>query len=156
VRAPPRRAALADPRAAYVVTIDIGGAKELHPVNKQDVGRRIAQAARHIVYGEKIPSSGPKPVSATRRNGQILVSFADVAGSLAAVSGNPNAFEVCEAARGACHFVNARIDGIDQVVLDVPPQITPTRVRYCWGDSPVCTLSDKSELPATPFELALP
>jgi sialate O-acetylesterase len=156
VREAQRRAALADSHAAYVVTIDLGAAKELHPVNKQDVGRRIAQAARHIVYGEKIPPSGPRPVAAARHNGQISVSFTDVTGGLAAVSGNPNAFEVCEAARGACRFVNARIDGNDRVVLDIPPQVTPTRVRYCWGDSPVCTLSDQSELPATPFELAVP
>lgn len=155
VREAQRRAALADPHASYVVTIDIGGARELHPVNKQDIGRRIAQAARHIVYGEKIPPSGPKPAAVTRRGAELVVSFADVTGGLAAVSGNPNAFEVCEAARGSCHYVNARIEGGEQVVLDVPPQVTPSRVRYCWGDSPVCTLSDTSEAPATPFELAV-
>ena len=154
VREAQRRAALADPRAATVVTIDIGGARELHPVNKQDIGRRIAQAARHIIYGEKIPPSGPRPVSAARRDGQLVVSFADVTGGLTAISGNPNAFEVCEAARGTCRFVNAQIRGND-VLLDVPPQVTPSRVRYCWGDSPVCTLSDTSELPATPFELVV-
>src|SRR5262249_51831009 len=67
VREAQRRAALGDTHAAYVVTIDLGAARELHPVNKQDIGRRIAQAARHIVYGEKIPPSGPRPVTAARQ-----------------------------------------------------------------------------------------
>jgi sialate O-acetylesterase len=32
---------------------------------------------------------------------------------------------------------------------------TASRVRYCWGDSPVCTLTDASGLPAAPFEVPI-
>jgi sialate O-acetylesterase len=30
-----------------------------------------------------------------------------------------------------------------------------TRVKYCWGDGPICTLYDESGLPAGPFELPI-
>jgi sialate O-acetylesterase len=41
------------------------------------------------------------------------------------------------------------------VQLSIPNAMSPTRVRYCWADSPVCTLFDLSELPAGPFELRI-
>src|SRR5262249_30900509 len=53
-----RRAVAADPHTALTVTIDIGEPGELHPPNKQDVGRRLARAARHLIYGEAITPSG--------------------------------------------------------------------------------------------------
>jgi sialate O-acetylesterase len=41
----------------------------------------------------------------------------------------------------------------DRVALHVRADESPTRVRYCWADSPVCTLFDESRLPAGPFEI---
>jgi len=81
------------------------------------------------------------------RNGDgVAISFKDVTGSLTAYNGEPNAFELCDAA--SCSWARASLkDG--QVVLAG----VGTRVRYCWGDSPICTLSDASGLPAGPFEL---
>jgi sialate O-acetylesterase len=56
-----RRAVANDSHAALAVTIDIGDRQELHPPNKQAVGRRLALAARRLVYGK----SG-LPAGATR------------------------------------------------------------------------------------------
>ncbi len=61
-----RRAVAADGNAGLAVTIDIGNRDDIHPANKQDVGRRLARAARHVVYGEKLSASGAQPVSAAR------------------------------------------------------------------------------------------
>ena len=53
-----RRAVAADGNAGLAVTIDIGNRDDIHPTNKQDVGKRLARAARHVVYGEKMSAVG--------------------------------------------------------------------------------------------------
>ncbi len=66
VREAQRRTVEADRNAALVVTIDIGDPKVLHPANKQEIGRRLAIAARHQVYGDACtrPAPAPPPRSA--------------------------------------------------------------------------------------------
>ena len=152
VREAQRKAALADAHAGYIVTIDIGEPLVLHPTNKQEVGRRLATAARHVVYGEDIHPSGPMPKTARAEKGKVVVSFGDITGALVSYSGAPNAFELCGASQASCRYADAHIKG-DNVVLDNAAHAS--RVRYCWGDSPICTLSDGSGLPTTPFELPI-
>ena len=53
------RRTLALPATAQAVTIDIGNADDIHPRDKQEVGRRLALAARHVAYGESLVYSGP-------------------------------------------------------------------------------------------------
>jgi len=151
VREAQRRAAEADTHAALVVTVDIGDPKLLHPANKQEVGRRLSIAARHLVYGEPLAPSGARVVSARRSGDAVTVAFRDVTGALSAYNGQPNAFELCDATTN-CHWARAALAG-DHVTL--PDAGNATRVRYCWGDSPVCTLSDGSALPAGPFEIPI-
>ena len=147
-----RHAVEADTNAALAVAIDIGDRTDIHPANKQEVARRLARAARHLVFGEKVTPSGPRPLSATRAGERVIVRFGDVDGTLVAYSARgPIAFELCSANGAACRFVDARIDG-DTVTLDAAGGAAG-RVRYCWGDSPVCTLYDGAGLPAVPFEL---
>ena len=156
VRDGQRRAVENDAHAGLAVAIDIGEPYELHPANKQELGRRLARAARHVVYGEAIAPSGPWPASAQREGSNIVVTFRDVEGALLARSGKgPTAFELCPAEAGACRYVDASLRG-DRVVLNASDiGVAATRVRYCWADAPVCTLTDRSGLPATPFELAI-
>ncbi len=144
-----------DSNAALIVTIDIGDHMGLHPANKQEVGRRLALAARRIVYRDSAVKSGPLPTSATRGRGGITVGFTGVEGKLEAVNAaQPIGFELCGAAANSCRFVAATIRG-NAVTLAVPRGLRPTRVRYCWGDGPVCTLYDAARIPAVPFELSL-
>ena len=155
VREAERQAVLHDPHAGLAVTIDIGDAHNLHPTNKQDVGRRLARAARHVIYGEAIAPSGPVSVGASRGEGGIAVEFGDMERGLVAYShDSPIGFELCGDAAGTCHFAQARIDGT-RVWLSTPSAAAVTRVRYCWADSPVCTLFDGSGLPAGPFEITI-
>jgi sialate O-acetylesterase len=150
VREAQRRAVEADAHAALVVTVDIGDPKVLHPANKQEVGRRLAVAARHAVYGEAGAPSGPRPQMARRAAGNVVVDFRDVAGALVAYNGAPSGFELCGATQESCRVAPASLRG-GSVVLEGDG----ARVRYCWGDSPVCSLSDASGLPAGPFEIAV-
>ena len=148
-----KQAVAHDPRAGLAVTIDIGDPQNLHPTNKQEVGRRLARAARHVVYGESIAPSGPVAVSATRAADKVVVDFRDVDGSLVAYSHeSPIGFELCGASPQSCKFAEAHLDGTH---VELAGGTAAQRVRYCWADSPVCTLFDKARLPAGPFELAI-
>jgi|HubBroStandDraft_1064217.scaffolds.fasta_scaffold00059_48 sialate O-acetylesterase len=149
-----RRAVAADGRTALTVTIDIGDRQELHPPNKQEIGRRLARAARHLAYGENISPSGPTPAGAQREKQGVLVSFSDVEGQLVAYSAkDPIGFELCGDSQASCRFVNAAMQSDRSVLLDSAGVEAPARVRFCWGDGPVCNLYDKSGLPAGPFEI---
>jgi sialate O-acetylesterase len=148
-----RRAVAGDRNAALVVAIDIGERTDVHPANKQEVGRRLARAARHLVYGESIPPSGPVARSAWREGSGVVVEFEDVTEQLIVYGGaRPVGFELCAAAPKTCQFVDASVKD-NRVHLDAPQGLDVARVRYCWADSPVCTLYDRSGLPAGPFEV---
>jgi len=153
VREAQRRAAMADAHAAYIVTVDIGDPTNLHPSNKQEVGNRLAIAARHLVYGDAAPAAGAMPGRAFAAAGRITVPFTAITGGLAAYSGDPNAFELCSATQASCRYAPARIAGDSVTIATDGKPIS--RLRYCWGDSPICSLTDGSGLPVTPFELAL-
>ena len=153
LRAAQKEAVAHDAHAGLAVTIDIGDPYNLHPTNKQEVGRRLARAARHVVYGEALAPSGPVALQATRDGDRIVVEFRDVDGALVTYShGSPIGFELCGEAPGTCKFAAARLDGT-RVELSEVGGSWARRVRYCWADSPVCTLFDGARLPAGPFEL---
>lgn len=157
IREAQRRAVAADGHAGLVVTIDIGERGDLHPINKRDVGRRLARAARHVVYGDAIAPSGPVPIAAHREPAGVVVTFADVERSLVSYSSHQAiGFELCGAGPGSCRFVAGDVDGT-RVVLPVsaPAASSPTRVRFCWGPCPLCNLSDGSGLPVGPFEIPI-
>jgi sialate O-acetylesterase len=150
-----RRAVLNEAGAALAVTIDVGEARELHPPDKQSVGARLARAARHLIYGESVTASGPVPRSATRDGTGVVVNFEAVEGALVAYSSNrAAAFELCAAEQSSCRFVDATLQP-ERIVLDASGIKSPTRVRFCWGDAPICNLYDQSGLPAGPFEIAI-
>ena len=153
VREAQRRAAERDANAALAVTIDIGDPDDIHPRNKQEVGRRLAQAARSVIYGEAVPPSGPAVSCATRSGGAVRVDLKDVQGTLTDGDGGTlTGFELCGAERGSCRRAAAELSG-DEVLLTGEGVPQATRVRYCWADSPVCTLHDASGLPLGPFEV---
>ena len=145
-----------DPRTGLVVTIDIGDRYDIHPTNKQELGRRLARAARHVVYGEALAPSGAVPSTVSRSGDSVVVAFADVSDGLRAYGADgPIGFELCGPDPGSCRYAQATIR-LDRVSLTAPGAHAATRVRYCWADSPVCTLFDGAGLPAGPFERAIP
>jgi len=112
------------------------------------------------VYGEKLAPAGPVPVSVGRNGDAVVVTFGDVTDGLVAYGADgPIGFEVCGADAGSCHYAGAEIWN-NRVTLRAPAAHAATRVRYCWADSPVCTLYDSNGdgtgLPAGPFELPIP
>jgi sialate O-acetylesterase len=141
-----RRAVLADPHAGLAVTHDIGDPYDIHPGNKQEVGRRLALAARRV-YGEAV-TTGPEVVAAKRNGDTVVVTFAQVGGRLVARgSDKVIGFELCEA---TCRWADGKIAG-NTVVLTG----TGSKVRFAWADSPTFNLFDASGLPAGPFDIQI-
>ncbi len=150
-----RQAVLHDAHAGLAVAIDIGDRYDIHPANKQELGRRLARAARHVIYGEATAPSGPVPLSARRDGSEVVVTFGDVERELVAYSADgPVGFELCGSAVASCRFVTASIDGA-RIHLPIGTG-EAARVRFCWADAPVCTLFDRAGLPAGPFEMPVP
>ena len=131
------------------VTIDIGDAKDIHPTNKQDVGKRLSLAARAIAYGEKIEYSGPLFRSAVRQGGSIRVLFDHAESGLIAKGDALRGFEVAGEDK-KFEPADARIDGA-AVILSSPTVAIPRFVRYGWSGNPDCMLYNKVGLPASPF-----
>ncbi|MCL9999155.1 MAG: sialate O-acetylesterase [Erythrobacter sp.] len=137
----------ADANAALVTAIDIGEPTDIHPANKNDLGKRLAAA----FDGRAMPM----PLGAEREGSRVTVSFTGIAGALAVQGGpHPLGVELCGAASGSCQFVIARAEG-DRLTIAVPDGMTPTRVRYAWADAPVVNLVDGVGMPVPGFELAI-
>ena len=146
-----RLAVAANPNAGLAVTIDLGEPNDIHPANKQDVGHRLARAARKVAYREAV-TAGPQPVAARRAGDSVTVEFRDVDGELVSYSSaRVIGFELCGEAVQSCRFVDARAAGSTATLAAGGGPAS--RVRFCWGDSPVCNLYDRGGLPAGPFEL---
>lgn len=149
------RAAAADDHGGLATAIDLGDPFDIHPGEKQEVGRRLARVMRTIAYGEGGPQEGPQAASATATaDGGAAIRFAGVTGGLRLRSASQAiGFELCGAEAGSCRFVAGRIEG-DQLILagDGKPA---TRVRHGWADTPLINLYDDTPLPVGPFELAI-
>ena len=138
------------PNTGLAVTIDIGDADDIHPKNKQEVGRRLALAALAKTYGEKIEYSGPDYKSMKIEGSKIRLTFAHLGGGLAtkgdekltgfAIAGDDHKFV----------WADAKIEG-NTVVVSASSVANPVAVRYAWHINPVCNLYNKAGLPASPF-----
>ncbi len=144
-----QRQALTLKNTGMAVTIDIGDAVDIHPKNKQDVGLRLALAARAIAYGDKVEWSGPLYRQVTQEEHALRVWF-DHAGGLAAKGAELTGFEVA-GADGKYSAAEAKIEGTS-VVVSSPAVPTPVSVRYGWAANPSCDLFNKEGLPASPFQ----
>jgi sialate O-acetylesterase len=132
------------------VTIDIGEADNIHPRNKQDVGKRLAQWALAKTYGKEIVASGPLYKSSHPEAGKIVVEFNHVGGGLAARDENKLTGFAIAGADKKFVWADALIVG-DSVVVSSPAVPSPIAVRYAWANNPPCNLVNKAGLPASPF-----
>jgi sialate O-acetylesterase len=135
--------------SATASAIDIGEARDIHPKNKQEVGRRLALAARAIGYGEDVEYEGPTFKSMNVQGSRAILHFDHVGGGLEAKGGELKGFAIA-GADGKFVWGEATIDG-DTVIVSSPKIDHPTGVRYAWADNPVANLYNKAGLPANPF-----
>ncbi|MBD2723103.1 sialate O-acetylesterase [Hymenobacter armeniacus] len=143
---------LALPATGMATIHDIGEWNDIHPLNKKDVGARLALAAEHVAYQDKkVVYSGPVYQRLQVEGGKAVLSFANTGGGLMVKKGDkPLAFAIAGADKKFV-WADAKIEG-DKVVVwskDVPQ---PVAVRYAWADNPdQANLYNKQGLPAISF-----
>jgi sialate O-acetylesterase len=144
------------PNTALAVTIDIGEANDVHPLNKRDVGKRLALAAEKLAYKEHIVYSGPEYKSMEVKGNKIILSFNHIGSGLTTSEGQPLKQFAIAGTDGQFVWANAEIKG-DKVVVWNDSITVPVAVRYAWADNPVgCNLFNKEGLPASPFRTDYP
>lgn len=135
------------------VTIDLGEWNDIHPLNKYDVGKRLALQARKLVYGEKkIIASGPLFKSVKKEGNKVILHFSEVGTGLQIKNGNELKEFAITGNDGKFVWANAVIEG-DKVIVSSDLVPNPVKVRYAWADNPdTANLYNKENLPASPFE----
>jgi sialate O-acetylesterase len=132
------------------VTMDIGNFKNIHPANKQDVGKRLALWALAKTYGQQVSYSGPIYRSMERAKKSIVLTFDNAGkglvlknkefGSGFQIAGEDSVFKDAV----------AKVQG-SRLVVSHPDIKNPCAVRYAFSNTPVATLFNKEGLPASSF-----
>lgn len=142
--------ALALPKTGMGINIDIGEEKDIHPKNKQEVGRRLSLWALGSVYGRPVPAtSGPLPLAHEVRGSELVVRFGQSAGGLVLKPGPASGFVIAGEDR-VWKPAQARVAG-ETVIVSSSEVAKPAAVRYAWENLPTVTLYNSAGLPATPF-----
>lgn len=140
--------ALKLPQTGMCVTADIGEADDIHPKNKQEVGRRLALIALALTYETDGEYAGPVFRKATPEHNAMRVSF-DHARGLRLLDGVQGTFELAGADR-IFHPASATVDG--ETLLVTSPEVSvPAAIRYAWRNNPAVTIYNAANLPASPF-----
>jgi sialate O-acetylesterase len=145
-----QRKALELPRTGMGTAIDIGNAEDIHPRNKQDVGKRLALSALGVEYGEKIVHKGPMLKSAKLKGDSVTLVFLDVAEGLKANTPLESCFGVKDA-DGQWTWAEAKIVGKKKVVLKGKAGTKIVAVNYAWANNPAAPLYNSAGIPAVPF-----
>jgi sialate O-acetylesterase len=133
-----------------VVSLDIGDARDIHPANKQEVGRRLALWARARTYGESgLPHEGPRLAGVSIEGRLVRVRFDHAEGLMTSDGEPPRGFTLAGDA-GRHEPARARIEAGD-VVLECPGIEAPRAVRYGFVDTFDANLQNAAGLPAAPF-----
>ncbi|MDA1013863.1 MAG: sialate O-acetylesterase [Planctomycetota bacterium] len=138
------------PKTGMAVTMDIGNLQDIHPKNKQDVGKRLALWALAKNYGKEVEYSGPIVGKSEIQGGKIRLSFEHTGGGLATSDDKPPShFEIA----GADKIFHPAVATIDKDVLIVSSDkvAEPKAVRYGFSSQAMPNLINASGLPASSF-----
>jgi sialate O-acetylesterase len=143
--------ALTLPNTGMAVTIDIGDPKDIHPKNKQEVGRRLALHARQQLFGEKVEANGPVFAAAEREGAAMRVRITHAEGLRLQPARTDTRLSFEIAGRNRKFFpASARVEG-DSLMVSSDQVPAPAAVRYAWRNSPEARLFNGAGLPAAPF-----
>ncbi|MFK7769326.1 MAG: sialate O-acetylesterase [Mariniblastus sp.] len=139
------------PNTGMVITTDIATVNNIHPPNKQEVGRRLALLSLKNDHGKDIVASGPKFESIEMLGDKIKVNFSNTGGGLTTRDGKaPDWFEVVDASSEGFQMADATIDG-DSVLLTSSKVKTPVAMRFCWNKIAEPNLVGGTKLPVGAF-----
>jgi sialate O-acetylesterase len=141
------------PNTALICTIDLGDADNIHPTNKQEVGKRTALAVRKLVFKEKGLDTGPVYQSMKVTGDSIRIIFSSTAKELVTKDkyGYVTGFTIAGADKKFV-WAKAKIEG-KQVVVWSDQVKAPVSVRYGWANNPADAdlYSSNNQLPLVPF-----
>ncbi|HRF00648.1 MAG TPA: sialate O-acetylesterase [Pirellulaceae bacterium] len=142
---------LAIPHTGMAVTTDITQLDDIHPRNKQDVGRRLSLWALAGPYGrEGIVVSGPLYREMKVEGSKIRLHFDHVGSGLVSLDEQPlNSFTIA-GKDGNYVEAQATIDG-DSIVVSAESVSEPVAVRFGWHQEATPNLGNVERLPASPF-----
>ena len=144
-------ACLAIPNTGMVVTTDIGDVTYVHPLNKQDVGKRLSLWALAKAYGrDDLVYSGPFYKSMAVSGNKIVISFDHTGSGLKSADGKPLNWFTIAGANQKFVKAHAEIEG-DTVVVWSEKIDDPVAVRFGWHEEAEPNLMNKENLPASPF-----
>ncbi len=141
------------PKTGMASAIDIGDALDIHPKDKQTVGKRLALSALKVAYNQNIENMGPVYKSMSVKGDKVEVTFDHVGSGLKVkdkynylkgftVAGNDHKF----------YWAKATVTSNNSVVISAPEVLEPVAVRYGWADNPDdVNLYNSEGLPADPF-----
>ena len=139
------------PNTGMVVISDlVDDVKDIHPKNKQDVGKRLANYALAETYKKEIGAyKSPMYKSMQLEKGKIRVSFSNVPTSLKSSSENPGKFLIAGEDQ---NFIpaTAKIDG-KTILISSKLVKTPVAVRFCFDNSTSPDVFSAEGLPLAPF-----
>ncbi|MEQ1606610.1 MAG: sialate O-acetylesterase [Pyrinomonadaceae bacterium] len=138
------------PNTGMVVTTDIGNPKDIHPTNKQEVGRRLAAIALNRTYKKRIIDSGPAFKSMKIDGKKIVLTFDNIGGGLTTTGENVGGFEIA-GSNQVFHEAIGIIQG-NRIIVSAEKVALPLAVRFGWiGDASACNLFNQEGFPAVPF-----
>jgi len=143
---------LSVPKTAMAVAIDNADPldmKNVHPKNKQEIGRRMVLAARAIAYGENITYSGPLYDKMQVKGNTIQLDFKSTDEGLICKGDKLKGFAIAGEDKKFV-WADAKIEG-NSLIVSSPLITKPVAVRYGWGNNPPTSLYNKADLPASPF-----
>ena len=158
-----QREALTIPETGMAVLNDIGEARDVHPKNKVDAGKRLSLLAFNRVYGKDLVCSGPLYRDAQVQGRKVVITFDHVGSGLMVGRKhlmNPTVkvqeplkrFQICES-DGQWKWANAEIVGRSSVAVWHNEIMKPAEVRYAWSPNPEgANLYNKEGLPTSVFK----
>jgi len=142
--------ASSQPKTGMVCTIDLGEAESIHPLNKQDVGNRLALLAEKTAYGKKMIASGPLFSQYRIEGNTIRINFSDIGSGLTTTDNlAPREFTLAGQDK-KFYLATAQIQK-GEIVVTSDKVLNPVTVRYAWSDNPDCNLINAEGFPAVPF-----
>jgi sialate O-acetylesterase len=141
---------LSQPNTGMACIIDIGEANTIHPLNKQEVGRRLALIADKQVYKQEGIAYGPMYKDFRKEGNRIRISFTNLGAGLSTKDGKEVTGFAMAGKDKQFYWAKATIEG-NEVVVYSDKVTEPEAVRYAWADNPECNLVNSAGLPAIPF-----
>lgn len=129
--------------------VDVGNATDIHPKNKQEVGRRLALIALKNTYGFDVVADAPKPVSYRFEYKKAYITF----DKKIHVRNDsvPVGFRFKDKSYKRFYAATAKVVGEKTIEISVSQPLRPSAIYYNWADYPIGNIYGENNLPVLPF-----